>query len=508
MESTWDPVLYWYARAVGRMQQRPATDPTSWVFQACIHGVPPTVSETNEAFNQCPHGGWFFLPWHRGYLWYFERIVRAAIKEIAAEENITPDPSTTWALPYWDYALGGPGRDPATDFTPRALPEAFRSPKMPSSPDGDDLTLDNPLFLPDAPVPDSEFWDTPHRGLGKNAAFEVLRYTDVNPFTAMSQPVFAATRSHQTTHQPSFGSEISYTTLDHFRRGGFGELEHVPHNQVHSGLGGWMGMVSGSPRDPIFWLHHSNIDRLWSSWLSRDNVNPNHTSWLDKQFIFFDENGQIQQPTPKEFLGIDPLDYAYDSLTDGTGTPRAIVPPAPVIRAGERVLAAAAANPRQLLSVQGPTEVSLEPAGDAGRAMAAAVAGDVPESGLILTVHGVRTNVPPGTPFHVFLNGPGDELDPDGPYFVGWISFFGAADLDGLQHDHGGHDVSFDVTEQVHRLREQGLLPDGPVTVSIVPSIPQPVPGAVAGAAAGAAAAEAVVAGPQPSFERISLTTL
>lgn len=107
------------------------------------------------------------------------------------------------------------------------------------------------------------------------------------------------------------------------------------------------------PRDPIFWLHHSNIDRLWSSWLSRDNVNPNHTSWLDKQFIFFDENGQIQQPTPKEFLGIDPLDYAYDSLTDGTGTPRAIVPPAPVIRAGERVLAAAAANPGSFSASRG-----------------------------------------------------------------------------------------------------------------------------------------------------------
>jgi tyrosinase len=56
-----------------------------------------------------------------------------------------------------------------------------------------------------------------------------------------------------------------------------------------------------------------------------------------------------------------------------------------------------------------------------------------------------------GTPFHVFLNGPGGELDPAGPYFVGWISFFGTADADGLMHDHGGHDVSFDVAEQVHR---------------------------------------------------------
>ncbi|MFG3509410.1 tyrosinase family protein [Streptomyces sp. NPDC047821] len=494
--AAWDPALYWYARGVGRMQQRPDTDPTSWVFQGCIHGVPPAVTETHEAFNQCPHGGWFFLPWHRGYVYYFERIVRAAIKEIAADEGITPDPSATWALPYWNYALDAPDPNPIEDFTSRALPEAFRTPKMPASPEAVELTVDNPLYVPDAQVPPAAFWNAPHRALGKNSAFEVLPYTDVNPFRAMSQTFFSATRSRQSV-QPSFGSEISYTSMDHFRRG-FGELENVPHNQVHGGVGGWMGSVRGAARDPIFWLHHSNIDRLWSSWLSRDNRTPDDTSWLDHQFMFFDENGDIQRPTPRDFLGIEPVDYAYDALTDGTGTQPAVVPPAPLTQAGERVLATA--NPRQVLSVHGPTEVSLEPVGDAGRAMEAATAGDVPEAGLILTVHGVRTDVPPGTPFHVFLNNPGGELDPAGPYFVGWISFFGAADVDGDLHDHGGHDVSFDVTDQVRRLREQGLLPDGPVTVSIVPSIPVP-------AAESARAAAAEAADPQPSFERVSLTT-
>lgn len=494
----WDPVLYWYARAVGRMQQRPATDPTSWVFQGCIHGVPPTITETNEAFNQCPHGGWFFLPWHRGYLYHFERIIRAAIKEIAAEENITPDPSTTWALPYWNYALDTPDPSPVDTFTSRALPEAFRTPKMPAQPnitrpEAADLTVDNPLYLPDAEVLPADFWETPHRALDKNSAFEVLPYTDVNPFRAMSQTVFSATHSRQ-TDQPSFGSEVS-SSMDHFRRGGFGELENVPHNQVHGGIGGWMGSVAGAARDPIFWLHHSNIDRLWSGWLSKDNNNPDHTSWLDHQFTFFDENRQIQRPTSRDFLGIDPRDYGYEALTEGTGTRPVIVPPAQVPQAGERVLAGVADNPRQVLSVHGPTEVSLEPVGDALQAMAAV---SVPETGLILTVHGVRTDVPPGTPFHVFLNGPGGELDPAGPYFVGWISFFGAADVDGSLHDHGGHDVSFDITEQAQRLHEQGLLPDGPITVSIVPSIPRPEP----------APAVAAAAAPQPSFKRVSLTTV
>ncbi|MCG6499330.1 hypothetical protein [Kitasatospora sp. A2-31] len=96
----------------------------------------------------------------------------------------------------------------------------------------------------------------------------------------------------------------------------------------------------------------------------------------------------------------------------------------------------------------------------------------------------MHSELPPGTPFHVFLNGPSGDLDPEGPYFVGWISFFGMAGA-------SGHDASYDVTDQVQRLTEQGLLPDGPLTVSIVPSIPQPETRA-----------------PKPSFESVSLTSI
>ncbi|WP_442906916.1 DUF7868 domain-containing protein [Kitasatospora sp. NBC_01246] len=77
---------------------------------------------------------------------------------------------------------------------------------------------------------------------------------------------------------------------------------------------------------------------------------------------------------------------------------------------------------------------------------------------LVLTVHDVRTDVPPGTPFHVLLNGPSSDFDPEGPYFVGWISFFGAAEVDSGPEHGGGRDIHFDVTEQVQRLQDQGLL--------------------------------------------------
>lgn len=44
-------------------------------------------------------------------------------------------------------------------------------------------------------------------------------------------------------------------------------LEDGPHNPVHNIIGGAMADMN-SPDDPIFWLHHSNIDRLWAAWVA------------------------------------------------------------------------------------------------------------------------------------------------------------------------------------------------------------------------------------------------
>jgi tyrosinase len=40
------------------------------------------------------------------------------------------------------------------------------------------------------------------------------------------------------------------------------------HNRVHVWVGGAMG-TGMSPNDPVFWLHHCMIDRLWSGWQAR-----------------------------------------------------------------------------------------------------------------------------------------------------------------------------------------------------------------------------------------------
>ena len=43
------------------------------------------------------------------------------------------------------------------------------------------------------------------------------------------------------------------------------------HNQVHLWVGGDM-LAGTSPNDPVFWLHHCNIDRIWWSWQQRYGI--------------------------------------------------------------------------------------------------------------------------------------------------------------------------------------------------------------------------------------------
>ena len=115
-----DETLLWYARGVAALQQRPISDPTSWLFQGAVHGRPgwpeepppgspwaQVARDVRETYwDQCQHQTWFFLPWHRMYLGYFERMVRAAIVAAGGPED--------WALPYWDYSKSEARRRPCS----------------------------------------------------------------------------------------------------------------------------------------------------------------------------------------------------------------------------------------------------------------------------------------------------------------------------------------------------------------------------------------------------------
>ena len=68
------------------------------------------------------------------------------------------------------------------------------------------------------------------------------------------------------------------------RAGARTELEFNPHDGVHGSLGGDMAQVGPASRDPIFYLHHANVDRLWAVWNARGNANSPEPFWRNFAF--------------------------------------------------------------------------------------------------------------------------------------------------------------------------------------------------------------------------------
>ena len=70
------------------MKARDPSDPTSWRFQANIHGTRDEIPDAfADVWATCQHGTFFFLSWHRMYLYYFERILRAASAPLTVERG-------------------------------------------------------------------------------------------------------------------------------------------------------------------------------------------------------------------------------------------------------------------------------------------------------------------------------------------------------------------------------------------------------------------------------------
>ena len=120
-QNHWHPTIYAYARGISVMQQRAATDPTSWDYQAAVHGMFPDPLDGFR--NQCQHHSWFFGSWHRMYLYWFEQMVRAAIQDLP---DIDDETKRTWALPYWNYS-----NPDENDDSRRKLPKAFLDVTLP-----------------------------------------------------------------------------------------------------------------------------------------------------------------------------------------------------------------------------------------------------------------------------------------------------------------------------------------------------------------------------------------
>lgn len=473
------PEITAFKRGIAEMMRRPDTDPTSWIYQANIHGT--SDRPALPGWSSCQHGNFFFLSWHRMYLYWLERILRAASAE------------PTLALPFWDYS----------DRTQRALPRVFRTPADAS----------NPLYVE-------------RRSTAMNQGGQLFA-SDVDNRIAFRSRIFSA----PTAVGPGFGGYRVPPNVG----GPPGLIEAQPHNVIHGKIGGWMGVVRMAARDPIFWLHHVNIDRLWTRWLEQGEgrSNPGHTPaeeiWHTHRFVFFDENGSSVSMTGADIIDtVGQLDYRYEP--DPAVIPvtrRDLVPPAApsmewAMDQPERALMGT--SRRRVIDlgadlVRVPIEV-LRANEDATAERARTVAlteanvwASAEEGPILLMLEGIHFDPSPGVSYEIYLNLPeGKEPNYRGRYYVGNLGFFaqdhGSSEGEHgpAEHQHQHHQAvqEFDITSNVRALEKHGEWRGQPTSVTFVQRGLRPR----AGKAAARAAAVAAERRPEPNItvDRVTIT--
>ncbi len=266
------------------------------------------------------HQGPVFLPWHRQFLILFEEDLQKADRANGADGSIT--------LPYWDWTVDqspDPAENPlwADDLLgPTGDPnQGFR---VTSGPFATDTTQGHENWVLHVHDPmDDQPVDFLQRGVGSDPQVDNLPTAD-DVRNALQVPVYDSSPwNTRVVGTKSFRNLLEgWVTIKPTGR------EPGLHNRVHVWIGGSMLPMS-SPNDPIFFLNHCNVDRIWAAW---QTAHQQADQYPPTQGAPEGHNrGDLMQPfdgradarpggttlpkvTPADLLDLTKLGYSYDTL--------------------------------------------------------------------------------------------------------------------------------------------------------------------------------------------------
>lgn len=377
------------------------------------------IHGTNLPFNQWPAGAPFETCEH-GTIYFFawHRMYLAFFERIIRKHS----GSTHFCLPYWDYGQAGQA----------SMPAPFRVPAN-----------------------------------NTNALYDGTRNASVNNGNALAAGTVSAANAL---------SKLAYLGGGQFQS----SLEGTPHGSVHVAIGGNMGNFAGAGRDPIFWMHHCNIDRLWEKWLSLGGGRSNpigNAAWMNETYTFADENGNLVTMTVSDTLEtISQLNYQYED-------PRECVPL--LIAKVPIHLIQARFFKDFLVQVPIAKELRMEMSGKDmllsldDREVAEAIskflnaenfARTLERNRVVVSLSGIQTEKPLNGYLEAYLTfGAPEELALQEPVFIGNVTTFGAdaesrkaMRLKAERSKDGGHEghedgiaAALDITEALRKLSDR-----------------------------------------------------
>ncbi|XP_024541491.1 polyphenol oxidase I, chloroplastic [Selaginella moellendorffii] len=277
-----------YNEAYAKMRALPSDDPRSFRQQANVHCVYCNFGYRQEGDPKSTlqiHFNWLFLPWHRWYLYYHEKILGSLIN----------DP--TFALPFWNWDNQEGGS---------YIPEMFRREGTPIF----DANRNEANYAPArvdlgyAPGVDPSFGEPTYK------TDDQIRQDNIS--------VMYNNVAKVKLRDAFFGAPIRKGN----NNGADGSLEKAPHTAVHifggspnNPNGEDLGNFYSAGKDPLFYCHHGNVDRMWDVWRSLGNQDFTDADYLNTEFLFFDENQDLVRVKVKDSIDNQTkLKYKYASM--------------------------------------------------------------------------------------------------------------------------------------------------------------------------------------------------
>ena len=284
-----------YEAGIRMMKDQDGTDdPRSFKRQAAIHEAycnfhykVTAAAAAAGGLSAAPeidfdvHFSSIFAPWHRMYIYFFERIIGELVGD------------STFALPYynWDAPDG------------MILPAIFNNESSP-------------------------LYDAKRNREHVDAVIDL----NLGPGKQNDLPLCSDDACLKANNLCTIYRQMAVDTAAQFHGDKFcaagvkapGSLENVAHTAVHIWLGDPlatpkgedMGVLGSAGRDPVFYSHHANVDRLWHLWTTalghEDFVGASAADWLDTGFVFYDEKRRPVRIRIRDVLDAGRLGYAYE----------------------------------------------------------------------------------------------------------------------------------------------------------------------------------------------------
>ncbi|KAH6788777.1 hypothetical protein C2S51_003783 [Perilla frutescens var. frutescens] len=282
-----DEYIAKYEEAIRRMKALDITDPSDprgFTQQANIHCAYCNGAHDQVGFPDLDlsvHYSWIFFPFHRWYLYFYERILGSLID----------DP--TFALPFWNWD------------NPKGmqLPKMFDNENSPLY----DVNRD-PLHRPPAIV-DLKL---------KSKEVDCLQIISSNLSIMYNEMIGGVNSAIDFMGQPyKAGDPVPPMTYG-------GTSERGSHISIHAWVGNPankfnedMGNFYSAGRDAAFYCHHSNVDRMWTIWKTINTDYPKDITepdYLNAAFLFYDENKQLVRVKVADCVDHQKMGYEYETI--------------------------------------------------------------------------------------------------------------------------------------------------------------------------------------------------